>query len=62
MTNTFDFLDYNFSGLISIFAALIGMAYPLILQSIQRVNEMYHSTWLSGYVQKQKPIKRLWLR
>lgn len=58
MTNTFDFLDYNFSGLISIFAALIGMAYPLILQSIQRVNEMYHSTWLSGYVQKQKPIKR----
>lgn len=57
MSGTFDFLNYNFSGLISIFAALVGMAYPLIHQAIQRVDEMYESTLLTGYVQKQHPIK-----
>ena len=49
----FDFFDYNFSSLISIFAALMGMAYPLILQAIQRIDEMYGSTKLAGYFEKQ---------
>ncbi|MBO6253093.1 MAG: hypothetical protein J6O49_05505, partial [Bacteroidaceae bacterium] len=57
MSGTFDFFNYNFSGLISIFAALVGMAYPLIHQAIQRVDEMYESTLLAGYVQRQRPIK-----
>lgn len=49
----FDFIDYNFSSLISIFAALMGMAYPLILQAIQRIDEMYNSSKLAAYFQKQ---------
>ena len=57
MSSTFDFFNYNFSGLISIFAALVGMAYPLIHQAIQRVDTMYDSTSLAGYVQRQRPIK-----
>lgn len=58
MSFSFDFFNYNFSGLISIFAALVGMAYPLIHQAIQRVDEMYDSTLLAGYVQRQLPIKK----
>lgn len=49
----FDFFNYNFSSLISIFAALMGMAYPLILQAIQRIDEMYNSSKLAAYFQKQ---------
>lgn len=49
----FDFFDYNYSSLISIFAALMGMAYPLILQAIQRIDEMYNSSKLAAYFQKQ---------
>lgn len=49
----FDFFDYNFSSLISMFAALMGMAYPLILQAIQRIDEMYNSSKLAAYFQKQ---------
>lgn len=49
----FDFFDYNFSSLISIFAALMGMAYPLILQAIQRIDEMYGSTKLAAFFQEQ---------
>ncbi len=49
----FDFFDYNFSSLISIFAALMGVAYPLTLQAIQRIDEMYRSTKLAAYFQRQ---------
>ncbi len=49
----FDFFDYNFSSLISIFAALMGMAYPLTLQAIQSIDEMYNSSKLAAYFQKQ---------
>lgn len=49
----FDFFNYIFSSLISIFAALMGMAYPLILQAIQRIDEMYNSSKLAAYFQKQ---------
>lgn len=53
----FDFFDYNFSALISIFAALMGMAYPLILQAIQKIDDMYHGTILATFVQQQWPVK-----
>ena len=48
-----DFFDYNFSSLISIFAALMGIAYPLVLQAIQRIDEMYKSTKLAAFFLKQ---------
>ena len=48
-----DFFDYNFSSLVSIFAALMGIAYPLVLQAIQRIDEMYKSTKLAAFFLKQ---------
>ena len=38
----FDFSDYTYSGLISIFSAIIGLCYPLLLQAIDRIDEKYH--------------------
>lgn len=49
----FDFFNYNFSSLISIFAALMGLAYPLTLQAIQRIDEMYKSTKLAAFFLRQ---------
>lgn len=57
MKNTFDFFNYNYSALISIFAAMMGMAYPLILQAVQRVDDMYQSTSLSKYVHHQSEFR-----
>lgn len=53
-----DFISYTLSGIISLFAALIGVAYPLILQAAQRIDEKYHSTILTLYV-VNKPSFRL---
>lgn len=58
MKDTFDFFNYNYSAMISIFAALMGMAYPLILQAVQRIDEVYQSTLLTKYIQKQSEFKR----
>ena len=43
----FDFTNYTFSGLLSILAALYGVGYPLIIQSIERIYTQYDSTLLS---------------
>lgn len=53
----FDFFNYNYSALVGIFAALMGMAYPLILQAIQKIDEMYHGTCLATYFQRQWPFR-----
>ena len=58
MKGTFDFFNYNYSAMISIFAALMGMAYPLILQTVQRIDEVYQSTLLTKYVQEQLVFKK----
>ena len=34
----FDFTNYTFSGLLSILASLYGVGYPLIMQSIGRID------------------------
>lgn len=44
---TFDFTNVTFSGLLSILAALYGVGYPLIMQSIGRINSKYDSALLS---------------
>ena len=43
----FAFTDYTFSGLLSILAALYGVGYPLIIQSIGKINGQYKSEPLS---------------
>lgn len=43
----FTFTDYTFSGLLSILAALYGVGYPLIIQSIERISAQYNSSHIS---------------
>lgn len=49
----FDFVNYTFSGLMSVFGAIIGLAYPIILQSIQRIDEQYNSVRLASQFQQE---------
>lgn len=53
-----EFISYTISGIMSLFAALIGVAYPLILQAAQRIDDKYHSTTLTQYV-VNKPSFRM---
>ena len=43
----FTFTDYTFSGLLSILAALYGVGYPLIIQSIEKISAQYSSSHIS---------------
>jgi len=43
----FTFTDYTFSGLLSILAALYGVGYPLIIQSIEKISAQYNSSQIS---------------
>lgn len=42
-----DFTSVTYSGILSILAALFGMGYPLIMQSISRIYSLYDSARLS---------------
>lgn len=42
----FDFTDYVYSALISIFSMIMGMAYPLINSSISEIDNKYGSTMI----------------
>ncbi|WP_154655675.1 hypothetical protein [Xylanibacter oryzae] len=43
----FNFFSNTYTFVITIFAAMFGMAFPLILQSIQRIDEKYNSEYLT---------------
>lgn len=49
----FTFTDYTFSGLLSILAALYGVGYPLIIQSIEKISAQYNSVNISGRFTKE---------
>lgn len=49
----FDFTNYTFSGFLSILAALYGVGYPLIMQSIGRIYTQYDSTLLANRFTKE---------
>lgn len=44
----FDFVNYTYSGLLSIIAALIGLACPLIIGRIEDIDKRYESTLLTA--------------
>ena len=44
----FEFVNYTYSGLISIIATLIGLAIPLIISRIEAIDKRYHSTLLTS--------------
>ena len=49
----FDFLYHDYTLVITIFAAVFGMAYPLILQAIDRIDEKYTSSVLATDLRKR---------
>lgn len=44
----FDFPNYTYSGVLSVLSTLFGLAYPLILGCIEKIDAKYHSTKLSA--------------
>lgn len=44
----FNFFSNTYSSVVTIFAAILGISFPLILQSIQRIDEKYDSAVLSN--------------
>lgn len=48
-----DFTNYTFSGLIALLAAILGIGYPLFLESIRKIDEQYDSSRLSARFQKE---------
>ena len=50
---TFDFTNYTFSGFIALLAAILGIGYPMFLESIRKIDEQYDSTRLSAKFQRE---------
>lgn len=48
-----DFTNYTFSGLIALLAAILGIGYPMFLESIRKIDEQYDSTRLSARYQRE---------
>ena len=53
----FDFLYHTYTLTITVFAAVFGMAYPLILQAIERIDQKYTSSILSTDLRKRWQFK-----
>ncbi|WP_456098170.1 hypothetical protein [Prevotella histicola] len=53
----FDVLYHTYTLTITVFAAVFGMAYPLILQAIERIDQKYTSSVLSTDLRKRWQFK-----
>ena len=53
----FDFFYHTYTLTITVFAAVFGMAYPLILQAIERIDQKYTSSVLSTDLRKRWQFK-----
>ena len=53
----FEFGNSVYTGLIGIFAAVMGIAYPLILQSLEKIDTRYNSTRLTKCFEEDKRFK-----
>lgn len=49
----FDFVNYTYSGVVSVLSTLFGLSYPLILTCIERIDEKYKSTRLTARFQSE---------
>lgn len=50
----FDFINYTYSGMLSIVAAVFGIAYPQINASIERIDDKYGSSLLTTRLKNEK--------
>lgn len=55
--NLFDFYTGSYGLFTSLFAAIFGMSFPLILQCIQRIDEKYDSSVISQVFEKELPFR-----
>ena len=43
----FDFVNYTYSGVLSIVSTLFGLSYPLVIGCIEKIDNKFNSTRLS---------------
>ena len=55
---TFDVINYTYSGLISIFSMIMGMAYPLVNTAITEIDTKYGGNRFSDKVLSEPEYKR----
>lgn len=53
----FNFFSNTYSAVVTIFAAILGISFPLILQSIQRIDEKYDSAVISDRFEDENTYK-----
>ena len=53
----FDFVNYTYSGILSIIAALIGLGLPLIIGRIEGIDKRYKSTLLTRRFKQESSFK-----
>ena len=53
----FNFTDTTYSGLLSILSALFGIAYPLVISCIEKIDQKYQSTLLTARFKNERIFK-----
>lgn len=53
----FDFFNYTFSAAISFVTAIFGMSYPLLIESIHKIDDRYHSRHLKARFEDSLVLK-----
>lgn len=53
----FDFFNYTFSSIISFVTVVFGMSYPLLIESIQKIDDRYHSLHLKARFENSIVLK-----
>lgn len=53
----FDFSNYTYSGLITIFSMIMGMAYPAVQSAIREIDTKYDSAQLVEYFMTEVSYK-----
>ena len=53
----FEFSNNAISLLLSVFSVIVGMTYPLLLQTIQRIDEQYRSSRITKMLKEEKVFR-----
>lgn len=61
MMQPFEFSNNALSLFFSIFSLIVGMAYPLLLQAIQRIDEQYRSSRIAKMLRAEPQFKQFQL-
>lgn len=54
----FDFVNYTFSAVISLVAAIIGIAYPLMMTAVHRFQDFYHTDDVIDWFMAERVYKQ----